>query len=154
MTCAPDRQTVLDQVQASVRQGASETSAARVAGVSQRTLRRWKNNPEGDRRPKAARPTPAHAIRPEEEARILEVCKAPEFASKPPGQIVPALADRGEYIASEHTFYRVLHRHRLAAHRGRARTPRARKAPPTHTATAPRQVWVWDITWLARYLSR
>ncbi|PSY40361.1 hypothetical protein C7B19_26835 [Escherichia coli] len=33
---------------------------------------------------------------------------SPEFASLPPNVIVPTLADRGTYIASESTFYRVL----------------------------------------------
>jgi hypothetical protein len=39
----------------------------------------------------------------------------------PPGQIVPILADRGLYIGSERSFYRVLHAHGQAHRRGRAR---------------------------------
>jgi len=118
MTCAPDRRKVLELAETAVSREVAETSAAQALGVSQRTLRRWKQTPGGDRRPHAARPRPAHALEPEEEERIVEVCGSPEFASKPPGEIVPALADRGEYVASERTFYRVLHRHGQAAHRG------------------------------------
>jgi len=33
-------------------------------------------------------------------------------------------------------------------HRGRARPPRASRPPTTYIATAPRQVWCWDVTFL------
>jgi putative transposase len=39
---------------------------------------------------------------------ILAVVNSPEFASQPPSQIVPTLVDRGEYLASESTIYRVM----------------------------------------------
>lgn len=35
----------------------------------------------------------------------------------------------------------------MDAHRNRSKKPIKRK-PPTHIATAPNQVWTWDITWL------
>lgn len=34
------------------------------------------------------------------------------------------------------------------AHRGRARAPRPKRPPSTHVATAPGQLWVWDMTYL------
>jgi putative transposase len=39
---------------------------------------------------------------------ILEVVNQPEFQSMPPSQIVPTLADRQIYLASESTVYRVM----------------------------------------------
>ena len=45
----------------------------------------------------------------EERQRILLTCNQPEYASLPPGQIVPALADQKLFIGSESSFYRVLH---------------------------------------------
>ena len=48
---------------------------------------------------------------------ILKICYKSEYASMPPVQIVPRLADKGEYIASESSFYRILHQadeHRIA----------------------------------------
>jgi putative transposase len=71
----------------------------------------------------------------------------PEYATKPPGQIVPDLADKGIYLASESTFYRILRKRKLLKHRGRMR-PRQSKSPTTHIATSPNQVWTWDITYL------
>ena len=46
-----------------------------------------------------------------------------ETAALPPGQIVPRLADKGGYLVSESTFYRVLRAHDLQHHRGRAKVP-------------------------------
>jgi putative transposase len=64
-----------------------------------------------------------------------------------PGQIVPLLADRKVYIASESSFYRVLHEEKLMAHRGPARRA-ARHRPKACVAKGPCQVWSWDITYL------
>lgn len=74
-----------------------------------------------------------------------------EFADLPPSQIVPTLADRGIYIASESTFYRILAKENMQHHRGNAKAPERTKIPTTHIATAPNQVWTWDITWLNTY---
>jgi transposase InsO family protein len=78
---------------------------------------------------------------------VIDTANQPEFQSMPPSQIVPILADRGVYLASESTFYRILRRHNLQHHRGRSSKPVTRPAS-THCATAPNQVWMWDITWL------
>ena len=61
-----------------------------------------------DGRVAAQRETPAHALSTEERQQILTVANSAEFASLPPSQIVPTLADRDVYLASESTFYRVL----------------------------------------------
>ena len=66
---------------------------------------------------------------------------------KPPSQIVPDLADKGIYVASESTFYRVLREAGQCKHRGRSAAPKKR-AVRGHCATGPDQVWSWDITWL------
>ena len=77
---------------------------------------------------------------------MLAVANEPCFADVPPARIVPMLADQGRYLASESTFSRVLRDEGQAAHRGRAKEPRAVRPPTTHVATAPRQVWCWDMT--------
>ena len=78
---------------------------------------------------------------------ILDVCNSKEFCDSPPCQIVPVLADRGTYIASERTFYRVLNSEKQLHHRGRGAPPKKRTIM-TLCATAPNQVWMWDITYL------
>jgi hypothetical protein len=47
------------------------------------------------------------------------VINQPEFKSLPPSQIVPRLDDQGTYIASESTFYRVMHKYNQQYHHGR-----------------------------------
>jgi transposase InsO family protein len=76
------------------------------------------------------------------------VANEPRFAAVPPARIVPMLADDGVYLASESTFSRVLRDHGQTAHRGHAKEPRAARPPTTHVASAPRQVWCWDMTYL------
>lgn len=75
------------------------------------------------------------------------MANSPAYKDLPPSQIVPALADQGAYIASESSFYRILHEEKQQHHRGRSKRP-VRKAISTHVAYGPNQVWCWDITWL------
>lgn len=103
--------------------------------------------PPEDQRPLANRPTPANKLTPQEEKEIIRVCNQPEFQSLPPSQIVPRLADRGVYIASESTMYRVLKKYKQNNHRGRSKKP-IKRPVSTHQSTGPNQVWMWDITWL------
>ena len=66
----------------------------------------------------------------------------------PPSQIVPILADRGRYLASESSFYRVLRQANQLAHRGKTKAPRHHRPAPLQ-ASAANRLWSWDITYLA-----
>ena len=96
----------------------------------------------------AKRPAPPNKLTEHEQHRILAVCNDPEYARLPPSQIVPRLADKGEYIASESSFYRVLKAHDQLHHRGRAKKRSQTKKPTTHIARKPNQVWCWDISYI------
>lgn len=130
-----------------VAAGARRAVACREVDLSLRTWQRWQTRPE-DRRADAVRPMPANRLSVEEEQQIRTLCHQPEYASLPPSQIVPRLADKGIYLASESSFYRVLRRHGEVHQRGRQMKATRIKAPTTYTATGPCQVWTWDITWL------
>ena len=73
------------------------------AEVSLRTYRRWviKGAVQQDKRPEAKRPEPINKLSSEEVNEVIRVCNEKQFASLPPSQIVPKLADQGRYIASE-----------------------------------------------------
>jgi len=132
-----------------IRNGARQQRACRIVGLSVRTFQRWQLDMDsGDGRPLANKPAPAHKLTDEERAQILRLCHSPEFVSVPPSWIVPTLADRGIYIASESSFYRVLRAAKEQNHRGRSRAPRKVGKPRMHTACWPNQVWCWDVTWL------
>ena len=132
--------------------GARRAKACELAGISERTLSRWKpagtDRVQPDRRPLARRPAPHNQLAQEERQQVLNVCNQPEFANLPPSQIVPKLADQGSYLASESTFYRILKAENQLHDRGRARKRRPGGGPRTHLALGPNQVWMWDITFL------
>jgi len=134
--------------------GARQSQACAVVGITCRTLRRWHQTlrTQGeliDQRQKAAaeRSYP-QALTCQEQQAVLDACNSPAFKSLPPSQIVPALADRGEYLASESTFYRLLRAADQGSRRGRAKAPRDIPKPRACQAVAPNQVWSWDITYL------
>lgn len=73
---------------------------------------------------------------------------SPEFKDQPPHEVFAALLSRGVYLASIRTIYRVLAVHGESQERRNQRLPHT-YAKPSLTATAPNQVWTWDITKLA-----
>ena len=80
-------------------------------------------------RPSGERTT-AHLLSEEERQWILLTCKEREFAALLPGQTVAVLADRGLYIGSVRSFYRVSHAHGQVHRRGRARQPQEPRPVP------------------------
>lgn len=127
--------------------GARLSVACREVNISLHTWRRWQHSPR-DQRPEAVRPVPFNRLSLEEENRIRDICHESEYASLSPSQIVPRLADKGLYLASESTFYRVLRRSGEVHRRGRQARRQKVAAPKTFTATGPCETWCWDITWL------
>nr|WP_221896307.1 DDE-type integrase/transposase/recombinase [Bathymodiolus japonicus methanotrophic gill symbiont] len=75
-------------------------------------------------------------------------CNEDEYANLPPSQIVPILADKGIYIASESSFYRVLHKAEQVTHRGRAKERKNTSKPTSYIAEKANQVWTWDISYM------
>ena len=156
MIVLEDRLALTQSIQVAHEAGARRHKACQTAGISLRTLQRWQasNKPElgdgrpelGDGRPHAVRPRPSHALSEAERETVLAVANEPRFAAAPPVRIVPTLADEGVYIASESSFSRVLRAQVQTAHRGHAKAPKPGRAPTTHIATAPGQVWCWDMT--------
>jgi len=95
---------------------------------------------QADKRPEAERPAPANKLSEEEREAILATCNEPAYASLPPSQIVPDLLDRGVYLGSESSFYRILKEKGQLHHRGRSQMPKKTGKPTSHTATAPDEV--------------
>lgn len=124
--------------------------ACRVAGITHRTFQRWfcdgQLKPDG--RPSALRPEPANKLTENEREQVLRVCSEAEFSSLPPSRIVPMLADRGIYLASESSFYRILKAEHQLHHRGNSKPRGTYVRPVSYTARGPNQVWSWDITHL------
>ena len=135
-------------VEAAVSAGARRSAACALLGFTVRTLQRWAH--VADDRRHGPRHTPANKLSVRERAKVLAIATSKEFCDQSPKQIVPALADRGTYVASESSFYRVLRESGLQRHRGRSRAPTPRPLGPV--ATGPWQLAAWDITYLRSHL--
>ena len=146
-----DRRTLARNIDIAHDAGARLRLACETVGIDLRTLQRWKAGSgldAGDARPRSVRPTPGHALSQAEREALIAVANKPRYADMPPARIVPMLADEGIYLASESSFTRVLRKAGQNVHRGRAKAPQAMRPPTTHIATAPNQVWCWDMTYL------
>jgi putative transposase len=100
------------------------------------------------RQPKRApkpRPTPERALGPEEKEQVLQVLNSEPFQDSAPREVYATLLDQGTYLCSWRTMYRILNERQLVRER------RNQLQHPTYTkpellATAPNQLWSWDIT--------
>lgn len=121
----------------------STRTAAGLTGISRATAtRRTKPAWALDHGPRAV---PANRLNAAERTRVLAVLDSQEFVDQPPLQVYAALLERGQYLCSVSTMYRILaeagqvrERRRLARHPARA--------VPELVATGPGQVYTWDIT--------
>jgi len=148
MTSLAERGLILSIVSDAIAAGARQDRACAAICLSQRTLQRWqRDQSRGDQRPVRLQ-RPKNKLNLLERAGLLAVANSPEFGHLPPSQIVPRLADRGQYLASESTFYRVLRAENQCLHRGAERPPQKRHKPRALCATAPHQLFSWDITYL------
>ena len=99
-------------------------------------------------KPKAApvpRPSPPRTLTVDERAKVLAALDSDAYMDKAPAQVFAALLELGIYHCSIRTMYRIL------AANDQVRERRAQRQHPTYTkpqlvATAPNQVWTWDIT--------
>ena len=89
--------------------------------------------------------TPARALSREDRQEVLDVLHTERFVDRAPAEIYAWLLDEGKYLCSIRTMYRILGSEaEVRERRDQLRHPHY-KAPEL-LATAPKQVWSWDIT--------
>jgi len=144
------RQHLVELINEAVDSGARVAQACSTVNIHDTTYRRWHDTGtvKADARPLAVRSEPRNKLSQQEREQVLLTCHLPEFQSLPPGQIVPNLADKGIYLASEATYYRILREASEQHDRGRANAPHKRAKPEAYEATGPNQYWAWDVTYL------
>ena len=138
---------MLALVEEAVASGARLEKAAEILGVSARTIQRWAGTGGGEDQRRGPHTAPANKLSDAERDKVIEIANSPEYRDLSPKQIVPRLADKGVYVASESTVYRLLREQHQMTHRQRSR-PATSRRPEEHVATGPNQVWAWDISYL------
>jgi putative transposase len=91
------------------------------------------------------RPSPSRALAPAERQHVLDQLHSERFRDKAPTEVFATLLDEGAYVCSVRTMYRILAQAgELRERRDQLRHPNYQK--PQLLASAPNQVWSWDIT--------
>ncbi|MBI3336144.1 IS3 family transposase [Candidatus Peregrinibacteria bacterium] len=89
--------------------------------------------------------TSKRALSPRERQTVLDTLHSETFMDKAPAEVYATLLDHGTYHCSIRTMYRILESHNeVRERRNQLRHPQYKK--PELLATAPNQVWSWDIT--------
>ena len=93
----------------------------------------------------AARPAPHRALSPAQRETVLAHLHEERFRDSSPAAVQATLLDEGVYHCSIRTMYRILEQH------GETRERRDQLTHPSYQkhellATAPNQLWSWDIT--------
>ena len=142
-----DRSSCIEMVEQAKASGAGRQASCAVLEVSLRTLERWEKAPEqGDQR-RGPETQCAHALSAQEKQAIVEVSNSSAYRDLSPWQMVARLADAGQYLGSESSFYRVLKQNDLLSHRQNSK-PRVHSRPKDLLARNTNEVWSWDITYL------
>jgi len=147
MTPINEREKIMDYIEEGITLGARKEQLCKIMEIPIRTIQRWSKDKTGDKRPETQHKSPI-ALTELEKDKIIETCTSAEYKDMNPNEIVPILAEKGIYIASESSFYRVLRERGLLHHRSECKPPKPGKAPDELIATGPNQVWSWDITYL------
>ena len=142
-----NRENVLRLVKESVFDGATQAQACEILGVTPKSVQRWSERTDLADQRRGPITEPANKLTPDERRKLIAVATSAEFIDVSPHQIVPRLADRGEYFGSEATIYRVLKAERLLSHRGSSKRRQVNR-PKAYVAIKPCQVFSWDITYL------
>jgi putative transposase len=116
--------------------------ACQALQVPRSTVYRWRR-PRPPRSPQPAQPPRALSI--VEKSTVLETLDTPRFQDQAPREVYATLLDEGLYLCHWRTMYRFLaENQQVCERRDQRRHPVYTK--PELLATAPCQVWSWDIT--------
>ena len=120
--------------------GVNATCAA--FGVPRATYYRHRAPVHG---PKQKRPSPPRRLPDTERAAVLETLNEERFAALAPAEVYAALLEEGRYLCSVRTMHRILEENAASRERrNQLRHPTYKR--PELLASAPNQLWSWDIT--------
>ncbi len=118
------------------------TAACAGLGISRASYYRQQQPQTGEPKPKAK---PARSLSEAERERVLEVLHSERFVDQSPAEVYATLLDEGTFLCSIRTMYRILAEYgEVKERRNQLHCPNYQK--PELLATAPKQLWSWDIT--------
>ena len=94
----------------------------------------------------AQRTSPPLALSLEQRQTVIDILHSERFCDDAPHQIYATLLDEGHYHCSIRTMYRLLKAEHGCVKERRTHVQRPKYVKPELLATAPNQVWSWDIT--------
>lgn len=113
MISTRDRQKAVELITESVQAGARAVKACKCLGIAFSSYLKWRRNPQSeDQRPKREFGPNPRALSEKERQAVYERYCQPDVCDLSVRQAFHALLDKGEYLASEATVYRVLRQHK------------------------------------------
>jgi len=91
------------------------------------------------------RPAPARSLSAAEQTEVLRWLNSERFQDQAPREVYATLLDAGTYLCSWRTMYRILAAQTLVRER-RNQLQHPAYSKPELLATAPNQLWSWDMT--------
>lgn len=130
-------------------EGLSLAGACRALGLNRSTVYARQRKLVSDKQRAANRSRKGcrqpRALSEAERQRARDVLYSEAYRDQPPDEVYCDLLGQGEYIGSVRTLYRILAEDKATKER-RNQRPGQRQAIPRLLATAPNQVWTWDIS--------
>lgn len=126
-------------------QSTGVAAACAALGVPRSTLYRTRRPPVAPIGRPAPLPAQQRALSAAEQATVRDTLNSPAFADCAVREVYAALLEQETYLCSVATMYRILRANdEVRERRNQLRHPAF--AAPELLATAPNQVWTWDIT--------
>ena len=148
LTDASERRELIKLIREAQDAGARQEKACELLGLTARTVQRWIEADDMTDKRTSAIKQPPNKLTELERQRIINTVNSVEYGHLPPSKIVPKLLDKGIWVASESSFYRVMKSHNLLAHREKVKPNRKVKKPRALKATGANEIYTWDITYL------
>lgn len=127
-------------------QDVGKKPACKALGVARATFYRHLDHQQNPCIGNRARPASPLSLTRIERQKVINILHSERFQDKAPYEIQATLLDEGEYHCSIRTMYRILKSEHGDVKERRKGHHRTHYQKPELLATAPNEVWSWDIT--------
>ncbi len=123
--------------------------ACQVLGLNRSSVYQRRRGLAGEEAKRCRKNAPQpRALSEQERQEVRDILRSEEYRNQPPAEVHERLLEKGEAPCSVSTMHRILRKEGENGER-RNQRPAQHHAIPRLKATAPNQVWTWDISKLA-----